>query len=107
MTRRYMPPPSLTLYGFGFGLALRMCVSVKAMTVSPCPATDRTPEIYRQRYRQIFWLQENEGRRLWMNAVTKTLVSQRDLNICGRVRTGANGSVAGAGGFEPPYGGIK
>ena len=28
-----------------------------------------------------------------MNAVTKTLVSQRYLNICGRVRTDANGAT--------------
>jgi hypothetical protein len=25
----------------------------------------------------------------------------------GRTRTAANGDMAGAGGFEPPYGGIK
>src|SRR3954454_18381924 len=36
-----------------------------------------------------------------MNAVTKTLLSRRYLNICGRVRTDANGSVAGELGFEP------
>src|SRR5436190_23872750 len=42
-----------------------------------------------------------------MNAVTKTLVSRRYLNVCGRVRTDANVSVAGAPGLEPGNGGIK
>ena len=36
-----------------------------------------------------------------MNAVTKTLLSQRYLDICGRWRTDANVGVAGEPGFEP------
>jgi hypothetical protein len=102
-----MPPPSLILYGFGFGLALRMRMSVNAMTVSPRPATRRHTRIYRRRYRQILRLQENQDERLWMKALKKTLVSQRYLNTCGRVRTDANESMAGAPGFEPGNGGIK
>jgi hypothetical protein len=42
-----------------------------------------------------------------MDAVSKTLVFGGFSNVCGRVRTDANGSMAGAPGFEPGNGGIK
>src|SRR5204862_8340156 len=56
---RYIPLPSLNLYGLAAGFALRMRVSVNAMTVSPRPRGRRYLAKYRHRYRQILRLQEN------------------------------------------------
>src|SRR3954468_2698308 len=52
-------------------------------------------------------MQGNEGRRPRMNAVTKHLRFHGFSNVCGRLRTDVNDSLAGAPGFEPGNGGIK
>src|SRR5258708_4547272 len=98
---RYIPPPSLNLYGLAVGFALRMRVSVNAMTVSPRARGRRYPARYRHRYRQILWLQETfrEWQQTWAIRISLLFQASTEVDEC--LRTTANGDVAGGLGFEP------
>src|SRR5262249_54056628 len=84
-----------------------MRVSVRAMTVSPVVFCERFSLTYRHRYRQFFRLQGTTQECSRASVETFLSVFQCPANESERMRTIANGSMAGAGGFEPPHGGIK
>jgi len=63
--------------------------------------------MYRHRYRQFFRLQAATGARPRISAIDLCRCFNGLSAFGGRPWTTANGDVAGAGGLEPPNGGIK